>query len=77
MDAPANSPLVDIAMNYVHDLHKKIPPEQLLAIKNNFIQFVSGKITYQECSARLIPIISSTQPLDKIDEIYFPFSSSF
>lgn len=69
MDATANSPLVDIAMNYVHDLHKKIPPEQLLVIKNNFIQFVSGKITYQECSARLIPIISSTQPLDKIDEI--------
>ena len=64
-----SSPLLDIAMTYISECEKKIPQEQLPMIRETFDQFISGRISYPECSSKLTPIIGTTQPIDKIDQI--------
>lgn len=64
-----SSPLLEMAMTYISECEKKIPSEQLPMIRETFDQFISGRITYPDCTQKLTPIIGTTQPIDKIDAI--------
>lgn len=64
-----SSPLLEMAMTYISECEKKIPSEQLPMIRETFDQFISGRLTYPECTTKLTPIIGTTQPIDKIDAI--------
>ena len=64
-----SSPLLEMAMTYISECEKKIPSEQLPMIRETFDQFISGRISYPECTQKLTPIIGTTQPIDKIDQI--------
>ena len=65
----ASSPLLDMAITYVNECEKKVSPDQIPLIRDVFERFISGRISYQECTSQLTPIIGTTQPIDKIDVI--------
>lgn len=64
-----SSPLTEVAMSYIRDAERKIEPEQMNFVRDIIDRFVNNQISYQECTNALVPLLGSSQPIDKIDAI--------
>jgi hypothetical protein len=64
-----SSPIVEIAMNAIIEEGPYLPAEELARVRSILDQFSRLQISYQDCLSLLMPVLRTSQPIDKIGAI--------
>lgn len=64
-----DSPLVDIAINFVMNINPEIKKENLNSIRKYFESYINKKISFEEASSFLKQFITKTIPMERLRSI--------
>lgn len=63
------SPLVDVALATLNDLDQGIEPNSIEVSKHILEKFITFQISYQDALSMIVPLLHSSAPVEKIEEI--------